>query len=251
MRHQSWKTSTSTTVHNTSNRLPKTARERTRNDKPSSLGGAAARAASSHCATTGRKAKAPPPRGRPQKAAARAHSLCCSPKEQVRLPIRGMDRVSTRSTSRSHRAAAPSAPGMNEPLNAPLGSVEDELRFALGGDVDVQLFDGDIDEALRSAAAGGDDDGSVADPFASRPGSPLDPHGAGDRGSSPLGFPHRDPFQSDERYGHAAPAAAASDGPYLGLSRLVSMPGDDGCDGPTYVAPQRPAPPAGGTTWTP
>ncbi|EJK74039.1 hypothetical protein THAOC_04310, partial [Thalassiosira oceanica] len=143
-----------------------------------------------------------------------------------------MDRVAT------NRAAAPSALGMNEPLNAPLGSVEDELRFALGGDVDVQLFDGDIDEALRSAAAGGDDDGSVVDPFAdglSRSSSLQSLHGAGDCGSSPLGFPHRDPFQSDERYGHAAPAAAASDQPYLGLSRLVSMPGDDGCDGPTYV----------------
>ncbi|EJK72819.1 hypothetical protein THAOC_05609, partial [Thalassiosira oceanica] len=154
-----------------------------RNDKPSSLlcltsqsasharraaprGGAGGRRVSSHSAGRRKSAKA-----------ARAHSLCCSPKEQG-LPIRGMDRVATRSTSRSHRAAAPSALGMNEPLNAPLGSVEDELRFALGGDVDVQLFDGDIDEALRSAA-GGDDDGSVADPFASRPGSPLDPHGAG------------------------------------------------------------------------
>ncbi|EJK48387.1 hypothetical protein THAOC_32818, partial [Thalassiosira oceanica] len=109
------------------------------------------------------------------------------------------------------------------------GSIEDELKFALGDNVDNQIFDDDIDEAIRSADG---DNGSVIAPFAvglSRSSSQRASAGGDDCDASALGFTPREPFQLDE----GASAGAASD--HLGLSRLVTMPGDDGCDGPTYV----------------
>ena len=160
------------------------------------------------------------------------------------LPIHMDSPVRTSSPDR-HR---PPSNGMNEPLNAPLGSVEDELKFALGGDVDDQLFDGDIDAALREA--GGDvcdDDGS--DPFAlaggtSRPASPGCVRGchAGAPADPVL------PTGHIRTVGYASPEDRGR-GPYPGLSRLVSMPGDDRDGrGGTYVPLNDDY--GGGTTWT-